>query len=198
MEQATKERPAYIRFEKRAVEDRAASLETGTAKTKDVDFVVITPVGTKDEIPRAVKDWLPHLKEQANQGRLPQEHLVYYTRGYEMWKQGEELPLEGTPIKGWPVLSPSQQQNCISANVRTVEDLAALNGEGATRIGMGAQEMKQKAESWLKAAKDIGVVVQLNSALQVENARLKSTVAALEAKCNELAAKLQAATPKAA
>lgn len=197
MDQA-KERPAYIRFERRAIEDRAASLATGMARTKDVDFVIITPVGTKDEIPRAVAEWLPHLTVQVQQGRLPSTHEVYYKQAYETWKRGEEMPADGTPIKGWQVLSPAQQQNCVTANIRTVEDLAALNGEGATRIGMGAQEMKQKAETWLRASKEIGTVVQLNSVLQIENARLRATVADLEKKREELSNKLQALTPKAA
>lgn len=192
-----KDRPAYVRFETRAVEDRAASIAAGGMKTKDVDYVVITPVGTKDEIPRVVSEWLSHLKVQVQQERLPDEHRVHYNKCYEAWKAGQELPVEGTPLRIWPVISPSQLANCLSANVRTVEDLASMNGEAATRIGMGAVELKQKAEAWLKGAKDIGVVVQMNSALTTENARLKGEVAGLQKKLDEANAALKsAAAPK--
>lgn len=193
-----KDRPAYIRFERRAVEDRAASEREGHFVSKDVDFAIVTPVGTKDEIPRNMAEWIPHLKQQVREGRLPASHEEHYIKCYEAFKKGEDLPTTGTPIKGWPVLSPAQQTNCIAANVRTVEDLAILNGEGAQRIGMGAQEMKSKAEAWLKASKDIGLVVQSNAVLLGENARLKATVESLTAKNNELAAKLQMATGQVA
>lgn len=194
MAEERKERPAYVRFERKAVEDRTASVLKGSAVMKDVDYAIITPVGTKDEIPRVVSEWLPHLTQQVKEMRLPPDHEQHYRHAYERWKAGEELPLAGTPIKGWQVLSPSAQANVIAANIRTVEDLAAANGEATARIGMGAVEMKQKAENWLRASKDIGTVVQLNAALSSENERLKAAVVALEAKNNELAVKLQAAT----
>ncbi len=186
----TKERPAYVRFEKRAVEDRVASQAAGNMVTKDVDFAVITPVGSKDEIPRQVNEWLEQLKEQTKQGRIPPEFLPLYTNAYESWKRGEELPANGTPIKGCHFLTPAQQANCIAANVRTVEDLAQANGEAVTRMGMQGGELKQRATTWLAAAKDAGVVVQQNMALRVENETLKQTIAGLEKRNAELVAKL--------
>lgn len=192
-----KERPAYVRFEKRAIEDRAASLVAGNMVTKDEDYAIITPVGSKDEIPRSVKDWLAQLKEQSQQGRIPPTFLPHYTGIYEAWKRGEELPVNGTPIKGCHFLTPAQQANCIAANVRTVEDLAAANGEAVGRLGMQGYELKNRATTWLAAAKDTGVVVQLNIALRAENDTLKETVAGLNKRNAELVAALEAAKVKA-
>ena len=188
-----RERPAYVRFERRAVEDRAATVEKGSIVMKDVDYAIITPVGTKDEIPREVKDWLPQVKQNCKEGRMPPHFEEHYTRLYEAWKKGEEPPVDGTPIKGWQLLSPAAQQNCIAANVRTVEDLAAANGEAKQRIGMGAEDAVQKAQSWLKASKDVGIVTAANAALVAENTRLKVTVADLEKKNAELVKQLTAA-----
>lgn len=191
-----KERPAYVRFEKQAIEDRAAGLVQGHYVPKDIDFVLITPVGSKDEVVKPVLEWLAQLKEHVRQGRMPSEHEVHYTRVYEAWKKGEELPLSGTPIKGWPVLSPAQQACVIAANVRTVEDLAVANGEALTRIGMQARELKSKAENWMKASKEVGVVVQEIAALKVENERLKTEKDEQQKKIDALAARVKAVEGK--
>lgn len=187
------ERPAYVRFERRPIEDRATSLTAGHVVTKDVDYAIITPVGSRDEIPREVKDWFAQLKGQVKDQRIPEKFQEYYTRAYEAWKRGEDIPVEGTPIKGWQVLSPSQQANVLAANVRTVEDLALANGEAITRIGMGGHEIKQKAEAWLKASKEVGTVVQENSALRIRCSTLEQAIAGLEARNAALVAQVTAA-----
>jgi hypothetical protein len=174
------QRPSYVRFEKRAVEDRVASMALGHYMTKDVDFAIITPIGSKDMIPREAEGWLASLEQQAREERIPKQWVVQYKEAYAAWKRGEELPVSGTAVKGWPVLSPAQQANVIAANVRTVEDLAQANDEAMRRIGMGGVEMKQKAEAWLKAAKNLGGVTQEISALKQENITLKATLKQLE------------------
>lgn len=192
-----KDRPAYVRFERRAIEDRMASLQAGHYVAKDEDFAIITPVGSKDEVVKIAGEWLQQTKQQVREGRMNPAFAEQYQRLYEAWKRGEEAPPNGTAIKDWQVLSPAQRATVLAANVRTVEDLAAANGEALTRIGMGANQLKQKAETWLKAAKDVGVVVQANTALQAENERLKASVADLSAKNAALASQLQALKGKA-
>lgn len=190
--EASQDRPAYVRFEKRAVEDRAASIASGHYATKDAEIAIITPAGSKDEVERPVLEWLAQMKQQVFEGRMKPEWQQQYVTAYEHWKRGEEIPLNGTPIKGWPLLSPSQQKNIINANIRTVEDLAQANGEAVTRMGMGGLEMKQKAEAWLKAARDVGTVVAESVALRIENAQLKTQVAELLNRNAALATQVQA------
>lgn len=187
------EKPAYVRFERRPVENRAASLEAGHFVGKDEDWVLITPPGSKDCVERLAAGWLEALKVAVKDGRMTMDLQARYSRTYEFWVKGEELPPEGTPIKGWPVLSPAQQKSCIeAANIRTVEDLATANGEAMGRMGMGAVEMKQKAEAWLKASLSLGTVVSENAALKTENATLKAHITALEARNTALAQQIQA------
>lgn len=188
------DRPPYVRFERRAVEDRAASEQRGHYMTKDADFVLITPAGSKDEVEKPAGEWLQQLKEQVKQGRVPMTWETHFTAAYEHWKRGEELPVNGTPIKGWPLLSAAVQSNIIAANIRTVEDLAVCNGEALQRIGMGAVDLKQKAEAWLKASTDIGKVVQENVALRVQLADAKDAIKRLEAR-NEALVQAQPKVP---
>lgn len=147
--------------------------------TKDVDFAIITPVGSKDRIPREVIAWLSDLDARVREERMPGAWRDQYRAAYESWKRGESVPLNGTAIKGWAILSPAQQQNIISANILTVEDLAQVNDEASRRIGMGAIELRDKAIAWLKSATSSGVVTQ-------ENAALKSQVRTLEAQVKSL------------
>ena len=105
------DRPAFVTFEKIAVEDKAASLKAGHWVGKDVDFVRITPPYSKDVIKFEIPQWIDNMKQDVRQGRLPQEWMEGYLKKYEMWKNGQEIPLDGTAIKGWGVISPAQQLN---------------------------------------------------------------------------------------
>lgn len=185
------DRPSYVEFVREAVEDRKASMESGHYMTKDVDFAVITPVGSKDRIPREVTAWFLSLEESSKTARIPMEWVGQYRRMYEAWKEGQEIPVNGTPIKGWPVLSPAQQANLVSSDIRTVEDLAQINEESQRRIGMGALEFRDKAISWLKASKGTGKIVQEMSALQIENSALRAKVESQDKDIQEMKAALK-------
>jgi hypothetical protein len=188
------ERPAYVRFEKRAVEDRTATINEGHYMAKDEIFVLITPPGSKDEIPRLVADWLKQLDQQVKEDRISAGLVDRYKQAYERWLKGEEIPLHGTAIKGWPLSSPAEQQMVLAANIRTVEDLAQANGEAIARIGMKGYELKQKAEAWLKAATDHGKLAGENVALKTKVSMLEQQLAGLEKKMAEVIAAQSAKT----
>lgn len=193
--QQREDRPPYVKWERRAIEDRAATQETGSYKTKDIDFAIVTPIGSTDRIPRQADEYFKQLEQQVTEGRFKPEWLEMLRQSYAHWLRNEEMPLNGTPIKGWPVLSPAQQSNVISASILTVEDLAQANDEARKRIGMGANELVTKAISWLKAAKDLGKVTQEVTALKIENEGLKNQVKHQAEQLQALAAKLKALTP---
>lgn len=179
-----KERPAYVRFERRAIEDKSASLREGRFMSKDVDFALVTPPYSRDVYEEHADTWLKKMRGQAAKGRIPAAWYERYQETYDRWKRGEEMPLNGTAIKGWPVISPAQQKNLVSMNILTVEDLAAVNDEGLRRIGMGAIALRDKAKAWLSQAKDKGP-------LTMENASLKTEVSALKTQNEQLQGKLE-------
>jgi hypothetical protein len=180
------QRPSYVVFERRGVEDREQSLLQGRYMEKNIDFAIITPIGSKDRIPREVKSWFVSLEQQAREERIPSEWVTQYKKAYEAWKKGEEAPLIGVPIKGWAVLSPAQQANVISSNILTVEDLAQVNDEGMKRIGMGALELRDKAIAWLRSTKDSGQVTQANAALQARIRQLEANIEVLQGQIRDL------------
>lgn len=175
--QITEQRAPYVMFERQAIEDRAASISNGRYMTKDVDFAIVTPIGSKDRLPKKVEDWFVVLDQYAREERIPPGWPTQYRAAYDAWKLGLELPLEGIPIKGWAVMSPAQQANVIGANIRTVEDLAQINDEAIRRIGMGGLELRDKAIAWLKSAKATGFSAQEIATLQSKARSLEKIIA---------------------
>lgn len=180
------ERPAYVRFERRPMEDKAASIREGRYVAKDVDFALVTPPYSKDCVEYKVEQWLINMERNVRDGRIPEKWADQWKASYNSWKNGQEMPLSGTPIKGWGVLSPAQQATLIAMNCLTVEDLAGINDEGLRRIGMGAVELRDKAKNWLASMKDHGAVTVQLAAMEQENRNLATTVESLKAQVEAL------------
>lgn len=193
-----KDRPPFVTFEVRAEEDRSASIEAGYYVARDIDYAIITPAGSKDRVEQKVGEWFAKLREQVQQERFPAEWLARYTENYKIWKSGQEVPLNGTSVKNWPMLSPAQRSTLLTLNVHTVEDLAVANEEVIARLGMGGRALRDKAQEWL-ASKDNGagkqaeqIVAQKVALENSENVRKEQ-----EAQILALKAQLEALTPKA-
>lgn len=176
-------RPPYVKFERRAVEDRTQAIGTGKYGFKDVDVAKITVPGQKDTVDRFVEEWLSDLQKKAEDGRVPPEWPQAFRKSYDFWKSGQEMPLNGTAIKGWPPISPAQQENLIACGILTVEDLAQMTDEAARNLGIGASSLKQKAGAWLHEAKDKGSVAEENNAMKV---RLDEQQVQLEAQAKAI------------
>lgn len=176
------DRPAYVRFQRRSMQDHAASLAAGKYVAKDVDYALITPPYSKDVVELKVDRWMTTMADDVRNERLPTAWREQYVDAYERWKKGEELPLNGTPIKGWGVLSPAQQENLIRVGVLTVEDLAGINDEGMRRVGMGSVDLKNKATAWLSQLADKGPLTMEIAALKRANAEKDGQLEALTKK----------------
>lgn len=181
-----KERPAYVRFKRAAVENKSASLAAGKFVGVDVDFAYITPPYSKDEIIRKVPEWFAKLEQDVQMGRISPEWVKQYRDQYRAFQQGQEAPLNGTAIRGWGVINPSQQELLISLRIMTVEDAAMMNDEAIHRIGMGAVEIRDKAKAWLAQVNDKGPLTQQMAAVSAENRTLKDQVEALTHQVGEL------------
>ena len=181
-----KERPAQIEFARRAIEDTVASKREGRYMTYDVDYVTVFIPYSRDTNVFTVEQWLLNLEQYTREGRIPQDWLPNYKRLYEAWKNGQELPPNGTPIKGWGVLSPAQQESLIHYRVLTVEDAAGMNEDIMRKLGMGAVEIKNKAKTWLSQLAERGPATMQIAELQRENELLKGSIASLEAKIDRM------------
>lgn len=164
-------RPPFVRFEYRPVEDRAATVAKGHFSTKDVAFALITRPGSKDTHEALAEEWLKTMEKKARENLVPASWPEAFKQAFERWKNNEESPVEGTPIKGWPVLGPSAQRTLLQAGFRTVEDLAAAPDPELNSIGAGAIEYRNKARTWLEQANGPGKAVERITALETQLAQ---------------------------
>ena len=186
-----KEMAPFVRFERKPIEDKAESERQGRYVAKDVDFALITAPYSKDVFKQKAKDWFATMKNDVQNGRFPQEWYEKFEKQYQAFQNGQELPPEGTPIRGWGVISPAQQEELIRMNILTVEVLSNINDEGIKRIGMGAVELKTKANAWLSQLNDKGPLTLKVAATEKENAILKASVEALQKQVQALMAALK-------
>lgn len=175
MNQQLEEKPPYVRFEYRPVEDRAKTIASGHYATKDVAYALITRPGSKDTHEAVVEDWLANLDSRVRQDLCPPSWAEGFRQMFEKWEKGEEIPVEGTPIKGWPVMSPSAQLTIIQAGFRTVEELASAGDTEIGAIGPGAFEFRKKARTWMEQANGPGKATERITALETQLLQLVET-----------------------
>jgi len=182
------ERPPLVRFERRAIEDKPATLKAGHVVYKDIDYVLVTPPYSKDCYVNKAEIWFDGQRQNVRNGRTPPQWLEYWEKIYDHFKKGEEAPLNGTSVKNWPAISQGQCKTLLAANILTIEDLAAANDEGIRRLGMGGMELRNKAKAYLQASKD-------TSPLVLENAALKKQISILEGQIKALSDKISREDP---
>lgn len=187
--QIAEARAPWVMFETRAVEDRAASIESGMYKAKDVDFALITPHGSRDQIDREVAEWFEYLAQEVKSERFPAAWLKAYRAAYAEWKEGRSTPLDGTPVANWPVLSPAQVKLLQDLKILTVEVLANANEETMRRLGMGAVSLVAKAKEWV-AQSVTGRNVEQTVALQQQVTDLQAIISNQSEQINNLLARL--------
>lgn len=173
-------RPPFVEFKRIAVHDKQKSLELGRRVTKDVDFAFIMQPGSKDQVERIATDWLAMLKLKVVNGAAdayPQEWVDGFHAKFKAWKDGHEMPLNGTSVKEWPVLSPSEAENFISLRILTIEDVAVMTEEAMRSYGLGGRDLREKARQWLK---DTGSVAQENAELKKQLAEMMERLSIVE------------------
>jgi hypothetical protein len=186
------ERPAYIAFERRPVEDKPASIKAGQSVSVDVDFALVTPPYSRDCHEEKAETWLVKQEKNVRDGRVPVKFLEYWKESYKRWKEGLEPPVNGTDIRNWSAISPAQVKNLLAVDMRTIEDLAQCNDQGLRRLGMGGTELKNKAMAYLKGSNDTGVLVMENAEQKNKIRQLEGSLESLQEQMRLLTAQLDA------
>lgn len=204
MPEISESRPPYIEFKRVSVEDRAASIAAGVYKTKEVDYIVLVPHGSEGKL-RIEKEyalWLvsvkPHmtaLPYEQGPSRFPSEWVSKIEEAYRRWKAGEDMEVEGTPLKNWPAISPAMIKTFTDLHVYSVEALAAASDDLIERVGMGAVGLRQRARDWLAAAGgDSAKLTARLEAAESANKDKDTRIASLEAQIAALGAQMAALT----
>lgn len=154
---------------------------------RDVDYVIVMQVGSKDTVEKDALDWLNDLDRLAQNGNYPIEWAQHFRRQYESWKAGHEVPELGLSVRQWPSLSKAQAENLLAAGVRTVEDVATMNEQTMQRVGMGARELQRKARAYVDSRETNKAAEQI-AALQADLENRDATITSLEQRLAKLEA----------
>lgn len=177
-----KARPPYIEFEQRPVEKRnlAPPLGDGMSNYVPVDYIIVTPPGSKDQLEQEVIPYFINLRKLVKDQMFPPSWLEEYERAYDSWKKDNSFTMDGTPIRVWPGATAAEVKVLLQANIRTVEDLAQANEQAIGRLGMGGRALKQRAVDWFAAKLNGGDLVQqlgaMRHALDEQQKRMESLV----------------------
>lgn len=182
----------YVTFETKTIEDAVETRRRREPVFKDQHYARITPPGSRDVQLEKLPQWWEKLDTEYRSGRVMGQWIDKWKSDFKKYEQGLEIPLEGTPIRGWKLISGAQQETLIRMNILTVESLAQANAEAIAYIGMGGLELKRRAESWIQQHQDKAPMAIEMAALKGENDVLKATVANLTAKVAELAKQVEA------
>lgn len=83
------------------------------------------------------------------------QDFINYPQQYDMYMKHQTTPVNGTPLEAWAQITRAQVAEYKALNIFTVEQLAELPDGYGHKI-MGFQNWKQKAQSFLMAAKGQG------------------------------------------
>lgn len=127
----------FPRFHLQAVLNGFKTEQEGRQIFEDKEFVQIFTPGQARSVPN----------EPVND-----EHKRRWPEHYRAFKEGLELACEGTPIEHWPQSTPAMVANLKVLHIKTVEQLAAVSDAGLQQMGLGARELRQKAQDYLDNA----------------------------------------------
>lgn len=72
---------------------------------------------------------------------------------YNAWKQGHEIPIDGTPIAAWPGLNKAQADVFRAMGIKSVEMIAGMNDAVMGRVQLpGVRDIVAQAKAFLEAS----------------------------------------------
>lgn len=166
-------------FSMKAIQNNFKSEKEGRPIFEDKEWVEIFIPGDKNTtVSREVRD--------DDRKRWPEQ--------YRAFKEGKEIPLEGTPLEQWPVISASTAKELEHFKVRTVEQLSEIPDGLLKNLGMGSLKLREQAREWLKTSQKsaaANALVKRADDLQEELRLANVTIEALKSEIEDLKEKLK-------
>ena len=167
------DRELIVEFVKEAVRNNFKSEQAGHEVYEDRDFVWIRFAGDRTR----------ELKKP-----VTEEHRQRWPVQWARYQAQEAQVNEGLPLEEWAAISKSTALNLKGQNVFTVEQLSAIGDHVIDKLGMGARELRKKAQAFLSRATDGAETMRLIE----ENRKLREDMEVLKQQMAELGSKKEA------
>lgn len=106
----------------------------------------LTTFAMTDSIARVMRP----MKEMENGEPLPNPVWVAIKTSYDRWKAGQDYAEDGTALEAWPGLAKGQVKVLRAAQLRTVEDIAAVSDADLGMIKLpDARRLRDRAKLFL-------------------------------------------------
>lgn len=153
----------FVTFYSEAVEMKAESQKEGRPIFKDIPHIRIAIPGDKNNL-------IERKVYEDDKKRFPVEWARFLAQ--------ESTGQVGMPLEQWPQITRAQVKEAKYFEVHTVEQLASLSDSNCMRMGMGFQELREKAKKYL-AISDQSQDLEEKKKMQSEIELLKSQLAEL-------------------
>jgi hypothetical protein len=145
----------YVKFYPKWVRNNFKSKEEGAEVGEYRDYIIIVSPGQPNsQVDRPV--------QEKDKNEYRSEWLAF--------QDGREQRISGTPIELLPGLPKERADSLKSLYIYTIEQVSELSEAAMFKVGMGAAELKNKAQAYLQKSS-----TEVN-ALKVENAKLQETI----------------------
>jgi len=173
----------FVRFFKKPELNGYKSREAGAPIYDDVDYVSIQQPGERDVTVRPVTN----------------EHRQRFPRQWMAFQQGQEQRPEGTLVEILFPTNPGTVETLKFLKIFTVQQLAGASDTAIQNLGLGGSQWREMAKAFLDKAengKDFQAVLSRLTALENENAALKSKVSSLTDELSAIDEEEQAPAPR--
>jgi len=154
--QTEEDKKLLVKFFVKPRPDNAATLKEGRPIFKDVEYIDIRIPG-----------------DRTGGVSRPASHQdkLRFAPHYTAFKQRIEMPLEGTPLVEWPLITRSLAEELAFHNVKTVEHLSTMSDTHSGKF-MGLNALKAKALKWLEQAGEEAKVHELQGQIFERDERI--------------------------
>lgn len=154
--QSEEDKKLLVKFFVKPRQDNAETIKQGRPIFKDVEYIDIKIPGDRTG---GVCRPATHVDKQR------------FGEHYKAFKNRTEVPLEGTPLTEWPLITRSLAEELAFHHVKTVEQLSTMSDTHSGKF-MGLNSLKAKALKWLEQAGEEAKVHQLQHALGERDERI--------------------------
>lgn len=168
--QMQKEIPPFVTFERKAKQNMEKSIAAGMPQYDNVIYIKVIPSGGggRDVFEDEAENYLAKKKRECAQNAYNPEWLAGFVQKYEAYKQGIELPPDGTALEMLPFLSPAEIAQLKAMNIHTLEMACEMNETAIGMFGMGGRTLRDKFHAYRDSAKDVGKIVERISAIEAD------------------------------
>jgi hypothetical protein len=167
------------------------------------DLVLLGPVGLT--FANATWHYVKHIMPKKDYGNdqtgTKESHIVERWKliepAYTAWKNGQELPVDGTAISSWPGLPKAVGDAFIRSGIKTIEEIASMNETTLSRVAVPniRAYIKQAQDYFVNRDKGINAskAAETEKKIQDLQDQLAAAMELLEAKVTKDGGKAKAA-----